>query len=164
MRLVLAVLFIFITLSPAQALPKYSELYGLLIDLQGWEAEKPTGSNMSSPMGDMVTAERTYRKDRAELHAQFVGGSTALAYFMPFATGITYEDPEQLYKTITIEGFPSGVNYNKKEHSGVVVVRLSSDQAPTPAVFVLNYSNISYEEAVEIARRFPLKRASKLIE
>jgi hypothetical protein len=162
-RLLIIVVILFFSTVSAQAgsLPKYSELYRFLVDLRGWKAEQPTGSNMSSPMGEMVTAERTYHKGSKELHAQIFGGSSAMAAWAPFGMGMTYDSPEEFFKTLSLEGLPAGVIHHKKDNSGTVVVQIKGVTNTQGIVFVLNYDKLSYEEAIEIVKKFPLKDIKK---
>jgi|Deesub1362B_J571_1020462.scaffolds.fasta_scaffold00214_39 hypothetical protein len=161
--LITVVILLFSAVSvQAGSLPKYSELYKFLIDLRGWKAEQPTGSNMSSPMGEMVTAERTYHKGSKELHAQILGGFSAMAAWVPFGMGMTYDSPDEFFKTFSLEGFPAGVSHQKGDNSGTVVVQIKGVTNTQGVVFVLNYNKMSYEEAIDIVKKFPLKEIKKV--
>jgi hypothetical protein len=150
-------------LIPAFAqMPAYTELTGLLVDLDGWEAQEATGMNMSGPMGDMVNALREYEKDGLTISAQIIVGGVAQGTWAPFATGYTIDTPEVLVKSLDVSGYPVGINHDKQENTGAVVVMLKTQK--TPGIFVLTYEKLDYEEALSLAQKFSWSRMGKAIE
>ncbi|RME64469.1 MAG: hypothetical protein D6778_07910 [Nitrospirae bacterium] len=156
MCLLIAV-FLIIKANPGLGLPKYSDLYPYLVDLKGWEASAPTGMNMSGPSGEIVNVERHYKKGEATLNVSILSGVGAYSAWTPFSMGITLDSPDTFMKTLSIEGYPAGVNHNKKEGSGVVVVLISAAETNSVAL-VIDYKGIPPEDALSIARQFPLKQ------
>ncbi len=153
----ITVLAVFVYVGTSEALPRYSELYPFLVDLKGWKAGAPTGMNMAGPTGEMVTAERRYERAGASLTASIVSGVGAYSAWTPFSMGITLDSPDTFMKTLSLKGYPAGVNHNKKDSSGVVVVLIKSAETNSVAL-VLDYQGIGPEEAISLAKRFPFKK------
>ncbi|HOO36675.1 MAG TPA: hypothetical protein PLU81_05630 [Deltaproteobacteria bacterium] len=150
-------------LVPAYAqMPGYAELTKLLIDLDGWEAEEATGMNMSGPMGDMVDAVREYEKDGQTISAQIIVGGAAQGTWAPFSTGYTIETPEVLAKSLEESGYHIGINHDKQENTGGVVVLLNTKS--TTGVFVLSYEKMDYQEALNLAKKFSWSAMEQAIE
>jgi hypothetical protein len=150
-------------LLPAYAqMPGYAELTGLLVDLDGWEASNATGMNMSGPMGDMVNAMREYEKDGGIISAQIIVGGVAQGTWAPFAAGYTIDSPEVLVKSLDVSGYHVGINHDKKENSGAVVVLLNTQK--TPGIFVLTYEKLDYKEALSLAQKFSWSAMKKAID
>ncbi len=142
---------------PLLALPRYSDLYPYLIDLKGWEASSPTGMNLSGPSGEIVNVERHYKKGDATVSVSIVSGVGAYSAWTPFSMGITLDSPDTFMKTLSIKDYPAGVNHNKKDGSGVVVVLIKGADKNSVAL-VIDYRGIPPEDAIAIARQFPLKK------
>lgn len=151
------IFLVIIMVSPVFALPKYSDLYPYLVDLNGWEASAPTGMNMSGPSGEIVNVERHYKKGEATLSISIISGVGAYSAWTPFSMGITLDSPDTFMKTLSIKGYPAGINHNKKEGSGVVVVLIRAADTNSVAL-VIDYKGIPPEDALSIAKQFPLKQ------
>ena len=160
----LVVMIVFLSfLIPAYAqMPGYAELTKLLVDLDGWEADEATGMNMSGPMGDMVNAVREYEKDGQIISAQIIVGGAAQSTWAPFSTGYTIETPEVLAKSLEESGYHIGINHDKQENTGGVVVLLNTKS--TAGVFVLSYEKMDYEKALDLARQFSWSAMEQAIE
>jgi hypothetical protein len=147
-----AILMIFSCIPAYAQMPSYTELTKLLIDLKGWSAQDATGMNMSGPMGEMVNAVREYEKDGLSISAQLLVGGAAQGTWAPFEAGYTMDTPEIFIKTMDVSGHRIGINHEKKEKTGAIVVQL--DTKINPGIFVLSYEGMSYSEALDIAKKF----------
>ncbi len=133
----------------------YRGLVKFLTDLPGWAGEKPDGMTMDSPQGRMITATRNYKKGEKTFSlAILVGGSATMA-MAPIQMGMSMETPEVLMKTISFKGFRAGVNYNKKEREGGIVVQLSTQNPP--AALVVNFHAMDYRDALDLLDHFDVK-------
>ncbi len=142
----------------------YTDLYKYLVDLKGWDATEPTGSKIQSGGFEIISVERTYRKDNMEMHIEIVMGPAAMGMWAPFATGISMENPEELFKTTKIKGLLAGVNHRKKSRDGAVIVLLSDGKATGKgSIFMINYLNMDYKEVVSLTEKFPLRDLMKLM-
>jgi len=136
----------------------YPELYPLLVDLPGWEAEKPTGFGISTQEGETACALRRYRRGKATLQVALLSGAQASGSWTPFEGRISIETPEMTVKVIRIDGFPVGTIHRAEDQGGSVVVLLRSSP---PAVLALQYTGLSAEEALRISRRFDWRRMAE---
>ncbi|SFM62921.1 hypothetical protein [Thermodesulforhabdus norvegica] len=134
--------------------PEYEEICKYLVDLDGWKGNQCEGIKMSgSPMGSMVTAHKTYVQGDKELEAHVFYGAMAADYWSNYDRRIEIDSSEGLVKTLEVNGFHVGISYDKKDHGGAVVVSLANSQ-DAPAVFMISFKNMSWEDALEIARQF----------
>lgn len=133
----------------------YRDLTRLLPELPGWVAEKAEGVNVEGPRGKMITAARNYKKGNQRLTATIIVGGSAMMAWTPFQGGMTVETPEILMKTTSYKGLKTGINYNKKEKSGGIVVQLSP-QNPAAAL-VVGFEAMDYSEALKILDQFDVK-------
>jgi len=157
--LIITLIFFFISSSTIMALPKYSDLYSYFIDLKGWETEEPTGVNLSGPVGEMVSAEKKYKKGLQELHVKILGGTAAILAWAPFTMTINLETPEEIIETLKVKDFNTGVRYHKKDKTGIVVVQIfANGKNENKAVFVIEYINIHYKDVIKIIEKFPLNK------
>ncbi len=143
----------------------FRDLYPYLVDLPGWQAGKPEGSRVSLPMVKMVQAQREYTRGEATLKVTIVKGSGVALnkWWGPFAVNLEYEDESGWRKLKTIKGFPVGLQYNKEDKSGSVMVNLKSGES-TVGLLVVEYSKISPEEALKIAEKFDWKGILKALQ
>ncbi|RLD98897.1 MAG: hypothetical protein DRI91_02085 [Aquificota bacterium] len=133
----------------------YQDLTRFLVNLPGWTAGGPEGVNMEGPQGKVVTATRSYKRGNQSLTATIMVGNSAMMAWAPFQMGMTVETPEVLIKTISYKGLKAGINYDKKEKGGGIVVQLST-QNPT-AAFVINFEAMDYNEALKLLDHFDVK-------
>ncbi len=158
------VLFIF-SFSFAQSNISYTDLYKYLVNLKGWNCEKPTGSSLKTPMGSAINAKRSCSKGNKSITAQIVAGTMAVMAWTPFSMVVEYDSPEQFVKTKKIEGFKEVIMHEKsKENPGGTIAVLLSETSGAPyAIFVINYENMDYKEAEKILKKYPLKDMAKAL-
>ena len=142
----------------ARNLPEYKTLCIQLPPLEGWTAAECNGMKMSNPMlGEVVTASRSYTKDGKSVEVSVLSGMQAAMTWAPYQTGMIIENDEELMKVKTIDGFTVGIEYDKKTHSGGVVVQLLPK-----AILVFNYENMDWKEALKLAKEFDWKKLRSL--
>ena len=143
----------------AWALPGYKQLCAELPDLSGWKAEQCSGMTMSNPMlgGEMVTASRTYTKGDASLEVTVVTGMQAMMMWAPYSSGMQMENDEELIKIEKIDGFGVGIGYDKKAHSGTIVVQLSQN-----AVLGVTFEGMQWQEALKEAKKLHWRKLRAL--
>jgi len=148
----------------AYQLPSYKTLCKELKDLPGWQAEQCEGMNMSgSPMGEMASAHRSYSKGNQRIEATIVCGMQAMGYWAPFAYKMQVETDKDFVKVTEVNGYGVGINYDKQTKTGSIIVRLTRGKKETKAVFLLNFENMSWQEALEIAKKFDWGAMEKLL-
>ncbi len=152
-RKILALVLLIISVSFAQS---YKDLYPYLIELDGWKASEPSGKQSKTFFGEMLSVERQYTQDGKSLKVQILKGSMVMAMWMPFSMVVEQDSPEQYMKTMEIEGFKAAIDHKKKENAGKVIIMV----APT-AAFIMDYNGIKdYNEALNLVKKFPLKKIS----
>ena len=82
---------------------------------------------MEGPQGRVVAATRSYKRGNQSLTATIMVGNSTVMAWAPFQTGMTVETPEVLIKTISYKGLKAGINYDKKEKGGGIVIQLSTE-------------------------------------
>lgn len=137
----------------AQAAEGYEALFPLLVDLPGWQADEPSGMNMSMSGMSMVNATRSYTRGDSELTALIMKGGQAEGLAAGAASGLQMETAESRISTQTIDGFLVQTVHDKTESSGTVMVFLESE-AGAAAVFSVSYSRVAAEDALAQARAF----------
>jgi hypothetical protein len=135
--------------------PDYKILCDDLGTIPGWTASQCDGMKMSNPMmgGEMVTASKTYTKGDGVMQVSVVNGMQAMMMWGPYASGTQMENDEVLMKIETIDGMPVGINYDKKEHSGGIVVQLAPN-----AVLVGMFDHMDWKDALEALKKLDWKR------
>lgn len=146
-------------------MPPYKVICSALEDQSGWRAEPCEGMNMQgSPMGDMVTANRSYTKGNKKIDVMVIGGMNAMGYWAPFQANMQVDSSEQFVKLTQIKGFNVGISYEKKQKSGGVVIAFESKDAPgtTRAVMVFNFTNMGWRDALCFAKKFDWEKIRRL--
>jgi hypothetical protein len=137
---------------PALADPAFKKLLPLLIDLPGWQGEKPDGLTMDTGAGEMTMASRRYQKDSAHFEAGLIKGSAAAGAMASINAGLKIETAEMHMLPVEIGGFKGVRSYNSTDKSGAVIMKLADD-----AVFNVGYRAISEDEALALAGKFDWK-------
>lgn len=146
----------------AGQLPSYKTVCKELKDLPDWQAEKCEGINVSGiPTGEMVSANRPYTQGNKRIEATIICGMQAMGYWEPFASHIQMDSDEEFVEVTNIDGFPVGIGYHKQDKSGGIVVKLTKKESIT-AVFVVNFENMDWNEALDIAKKFDWKGMKEL--
>ncbi|MFO7496572.1 MAG: hypothetical protein R6X05_13190 [Desulfobacterales bacterium] len=131
----------------------YEALYPLLVDLPGWQAEEPSGMNMSISGMAMVNASRSYTRGDSELTALIMKGGQAEGLAAAAGAGLQMETAESRISTQTIDGFVVQTVHDKTDNTGTVMVFLDRE-AGTAAIFSVSYGQMAAEDALEQTRAF----------
>lgn len=142
----------------------FRDLYPYLVDLPGWQASKPAGSSTKVPfMGTaVVEAHREYTRGNATVKVTIGKGKGIMMAWAPFAMNMEYEDESGWRKVKTISGFPVGIQYDKEDKSGSVAVNLVVGKE-TVGLLILEYTNISPDEALSLAEKFDWKKIASVL-
>jgi hypothetical protein len=140
--------------APAFADPAET-LKALLIELTGWTAQDPEAMNMDMGNVKMTHAFRSYSNGNKKIDATIMVGSKTM--MAGHSQPITIETSEAKPTVLEIDGFTVAQAFDKKEISGYVLVHLV-ENSDTGAMFVLNFSAISPEEALETAKKFDWRK------
>ncbi|OGD22061.1 MAG: hypothetical protein A2Y70_00120 [Candidatus Aminicenantes bacterium RBG_13_64_14] len=107
----------------------WRELVSLLVDLPGYEADKPEGATTSMAEFKMSQASRNYRKGDLSVEIQVVdGGFFPMAYASYKALeNFEIDTSDQLTRKVTIQGF-SGIENIDYEHKSAMLMLLVSDR------------------------------------
>ena len=132
----------------ARAEQGHQRIIPFLIDLPGWTAAPPAGSEVKAKGGRVVTASRSYTRGEAVLAASVISGTAALAR----GNGNVSIKLKPVHEnTSVIDGFQ--VKLVSTPILVIVAITLSAD-----ATFSLLFNNVSEDEAMTIARTFDWAR------
>jgi hypothetical protein len=138
--------------SAVRADQPFQRFLPLLVDLAGWQGEKPDGMSMQMSDTSMTTATRDYERSPAKVHASVVIGQAAEGALAPIQTGMKIQTSEGHMITDTMRGMPVMKTFNTRDKSGALIVALSKN-----AMFSLAYEGVSEEEALQLADKFDWK-------
>jgi hypothetical protein len=132
----------------------FLDLMKELIDLNGWDAEPANGMEVGDADGEIIIAMRDYHSDNKLLHVQIAVGKSAKKAWAQYDKGENIDTQTILRMTKEDSGHKIGVSYEKNTNSGSIVVPLKVKNSN--AVFSLAFVGMSYQDALDIAKRFPL--------
>ena len=149
-----AVLAAALLLRPSRALAQAAlqPFFPFLIDLPGWDGQKPDGFAVELPGSTMITATRAYRRDGASLNAQIVSGPAAQGALMATQANVNVATGDAHMLTATIDGLPVARSFAVHDKSGIILVALSKT-----AMFSMSFRGLSEDEALALARKFDWK-------
>lgn len=145
-------------LPAAHAEVNYQRFMPALVELPGWEAEKPDGMAMEMAGATMVTASRHYQRGDARIDAQIVTGSAAQVALAATSTDMKIESGEGRMSSDVINGFKVTRTYTFSDQSGGIIVSLGEQ-----ALFSLSFSGIDDAEALAVAKRFDWKSLKSIV-
>jgi hypothetical protein len=157
----LTIVVIFTSFAATGVAADHTLLTPLLIDLKGWNAEPARGMTMDMGNSKMINAGREYRQGGKELNAMVFLGNQAMT--QGGMQAMKTETAEGKMSITTIDGFKVKIFYDKKEHSGGVMVQLSQNQQQG-AMFTLVYKGLSEEEGLKAAKKFDWKEMKNSVD
>jgi len=142
------------TMAPALAAadPAFKSLLPLLIDVDGWKADKADGMTMEMGDGAMTTASRVYHRDPARIEVAIALGTVAAGMLAPVAQDMKIETADGHMITGDYKGVRAMRSYDAKQKSGGLIIALGEK-----AAFNVGYSNLTEDEALAFADKFDLK-------
>lgn len=158
---VLFLVGLFISLNTGISLAKPSDkLTPLLVDIAGFEADEAYGETMDMIPGmKVINASRSYEADAGTVDATILIGTNAMVQSQAMAQNA--ETAEAKVETITVKGFSVIHAMNKVDNSGNFVVALKKG-TNEGAMFMIAYSGISKDKALNILEKFDLKKMEEL--
>lgn len=138
--------------SSAGAAQAFQRFIPLLVDLPGWQGNKPDGMSMEMPGNSMITATREYERGTQHLNAQIIVGAAAQGALAATHSGIKLETSEGHLITSSVDGLPVTRSYTFKDKSGAIMVELGKS-----AMFSLSFNGITEDEALTLAKAFNWK-------
>ncbi len=154
---VLTLFVVSVTIAHAE---EHHSLTPLLIDLQGWKAEKAEGMSMDMGIMKMTNATRSYTKDNNDITAMVVVGNNAMTQGQ--MQEMKAESMEVKVSISKIDGFQVHTSYDKNENSGSVIVFLSQNQTQG-ATFIVSYEGLSEKEALSLSKKFNWKKMKAVV-
>lgn len=138
----------------ANAQPSLAALGALLIDIPGWQGEKPDTMNASH--GGITVSYAARRYEQGEKQIMTMLGRSGLEQQAQMAGGgrqgdFSMETEGTSLRSRTIRGFRVFTAYNGTDKDGLVLVYLSTNGATT---FVLQFEGITLDDALTHAQRF----------
>ena len=160
-RLGLALVLILTFFAATGVAADHTLLTPLLVDIDGWKAEPPSGMTMDMGSSKMINAAREYRQGGKELNAMVMLGNQAMTQGSMQA--MKAENAEGKMSVSTIDGFKVMSQYSKTEKSGAVIVYLTQEQQQG-AMFTLVYKGLSEEEGWNAAKKFNWKEMKNSVD
>ena len=139
----------------------YKPLAALLTDLPGWQAEPADGSALAAQGMRIVQAERVYRQKGKRTSVQLMLGPRGMAGNADIVMDFETEDLRT--KASKVDGFDVMTTYTKPAKEGVVTVGLVR-QPKNDGVLLMEFSGLSDEEALALAKKFDWSAMRKAIE
>jgi len=133
----------------------YQDLLPFLKNVAGWSAQKPQGVSLDTPQGRMIQAGRHYSKGDKSFDVSVVTGTQAMASWTSYQMGVKMDTPDTYMESREIKGFKGGINYNKGDYDGGILIVLK--ESASYAVFVLSFHGMDYHEALGFLDKFDLK-------
>ncbi len=84
---------------------------------------------------------------------------SGMMMWAPYSSGMQMENDEELIKIEKIDGFGVGIGYDKKAHSGTIVVQLSQN-----AVLGITFEGMQWQEALKEAKKLRWKKLRALFQ
>jgi hypothetical protein len=133
-----------------------------LVDLKDWSADDANGMEVGDSNGEIIIVMRDYRSDNKLLHAQIIKGKAAQKEWAQYDRGAAIDTPTIFSTTMDVSGHKVGISYEKKNNSGSITVPLKVKN--NDALFSLAFVGMSYQDALDIAKRFPWDVMEKTLE
>lgn len=138
----------------------WRELVPYLIDVPGYEGEKPDGSTITMGEVKISQAERDYTKGEKSLTILIMDGSSMLPLYTSWMAMQNFEvdTSEEMIKKTTVEGF-SGVEHMQFEDKEAELILALSER------MMVQLTGENYEdtkELKEIAGKLDLKKLAEL--
>ena len=127
----------------------------LLIDLKGWKAEKPEGASINMSGMKMINAIRHYGNGDKNFDVTILVGSSTMIQSQPQAVNVETSDTK--VTSSEMDGFNVIQTFDKNENNGYIVINLDK-KTTEGSLFMVNYSGISPEEALKIAKKYNWKK------
>lgn len=162
---IIPLLCFFFSLSVAGLCAEPENLIPLLMDLEGWEADKAEVTDATFQNFRTINVSREYEKDDQTLSASIVIGYQSAVMWNPmYHEGFKMEAGDSIVEVKKTDGFFVFHSYQKPDKAGMCIVLLqeTSQQKRTGAVFAFSYEGIEDSEGLELAKKFDWKKMSEI--
>jgi hypothetical protein len=136
----------------ARADQAFQRFFPFLVDLDGWQGQKPDGMSMEMNDSRMITATREYERGPARLQAQVIVGAPAEQALAAFSAVVNIETSDERISSSTIDGMQVTRTFTKKDKSGTILVALGKR-----GLFSLTFEGIADDDALKLAKKFDWK-------
>lgn len=138
----------------------WRELVPFLIDISGYEADKPEGTTTSMGQFKLSQASRNYAKGEQSIEIEIIDGSYIPMAYASFKVmeGFEVDSSEELIKRITVAGFP-GIEHIQFEEEEASLMILVAER------FLVNIKGEKFTETAElkdIANKMDLNKLASL--
>lgn len=136
----------------AHADQAFQRFFPFLVELDGWQGQKPDGMAMEMTDNKMITATREYVRGPAHLQAQVIIGAPAEQALAAFSAVVNIETSDERMSSSTIDGMQVTRTFTKKDKSGSILVALG-----TRGLFGLTFEGLGDDDAFKLAKKFDWK-------
>ena len=138
----------------------WRELVPFLIDIAGYEAEKPEGTTTAMAEFKLSQVSREYTKGESSLEIEIIDGSYIPLAYASFQAMQAFEvdSSEELIRKVTIQGFPA-IEHMQFEDKEATLMILVAER------FLVNLRGENYENTSEVkavSEKLDLKRLASL--
>jgi hypothetical protein len=142
------------SMSAANAQPSLTALAALLIDIPGWQAEKP--NTMNATQGGITVSYAARQYEQGEKQMMTMLGRSGIEQQIPMVAGnrqdnFSMEADGVSVRLRTLRTFRVVTVYETESKGGMVLVYLGANTATT---FVLQFDGITLDEALAHSQRF----------
>ncbi len=147
------------TTHSSKPLPSLKEICEHLVDIDSWRSEGCDKFKAQSEDGrTFIKVQRDYARNGKSVSVVVITGLAANSNWLPFSSNLIVDNDKALIRVTSIEGHRAGINYDKIEHKGSIVIPLVEnvkEQVPK-AIFMLEFENMGYEDALGFVDNFDL--------
>ncbi len=140
--------------------PSPEKLCEYLVDVDGWKSGECDKLKMSgTPAGDILKVEKEYRNGDKNITIIIFNGVMAQSSWAPFASEVKVNNEKEFVEFSSIDGYRCGINYNKMEHKGSIVIPLTDDiknKSPN-AIMGVYFENVDYKDAIDFTKNFDVE-------
>jgi len=145
----------------------YEAFFPFLINLSGWEAEKPDGADINMAGVTAISAARKYTSGNKKFEAAILIGQMMMGAWNPgYQEGFKMETPDIMMEIKKINGFMVFNSYEKNKSSGLIMVLLKEAmmEGSAGAVFSFSFNGIESEAALKLAQKYDWKKVKEKVE
>lgn len=139
----------------------HDKLVPMLGKIDGWKAEKTTGSSLAAGEMKIITAHRSYKKGKKNFRANLMVNSGP-----PPANQIkeySKVDGEKSINTKQIDGYWVTSTFLKQRKLGEIAVQLVHN-SKSHSILTLDFADMTPEETIAIAKKFQWKELKNVTE
>jgi hypothetical protein len=160
-KIVFSAVLFFIFLPLVLSAQSYQGLFPLLVKLPGWEAEEPSGTDMSMSGMPAITVKRDYKRRNQRITAGIIVGHQMATGWNPvFQEGFVMQTPDGTIEIKKVGGYLIAHTHDRSDNTGVMIILLE-ESMESSAAFNFGYNGLNASEALETAKKFDWDRMKK---